>query len=70
MNHVLMGGPVANKLVANLVTAGTSKVDWYTSDGDIEVISDQPASGFTSIIVAGKTRTETKAAAEALAAAL
>ncbi len=70
MNHVLIGGPVANSLVADLVTAGKSKVDWYTSEGDIEVISDAPASGFTSIIVAGKDREATRAAAEALAAAL
>ena len=70
MNHVLIGGPVANTLVADLVTAGKSKVDWYTSDGDIEVVSDSPASGFTSIIVAGKNREATKAAADALAAAL
>ncbi len=70
MNLVLIGGPVANSLVADLVTAGKSKVDWYTSEGDIEVISDHPASGLTSIIVAGKDREATRAAAEALAAAL
>ncbi|NOZ76309.1 MAG: S-layer protein, partial [Euryarchaeota archaeon] len=70
MNHVLIGGPVANALVAALVESGDSTVDWYASDGDIEVISDAPASGFTSIIVAGKTRDETAAAAQALADAL
>ena len=70
MNLVLIGGPVANKLVADLVTAGKSKVDWYTSEGDIEVIADAFTEGKYAIIVAGKTRTETRAAAEALAAAL
>jgi hypothetical protein len=70
MNLVLIGGPVANSFVADLVTAGRSKVDWYTSDGDIEVVSDYPSAGFTGIIVAGKTRTETAAAAKALADAL
>ncbi len=70
MNHVLIGGPVANSLVADLVTMKKSAVSWDTSDGDIEVVSDQPAEGYDSIIVAGKTRTETAAAADALAAAL
>ncbi|WP_456473728.1 S-layer protein [Candidatus Pyrohabitans sp.] len=70
MNLVLIGGPVANSLVADLVTAGKSKVDWYTSDGDIEVIGDYPSTGFSGIIVAGKNREATKAAADALAAAL
>jgi S-layer protein (TIGR01564 family) len=70
MNLVLIGGPVANSLVAELVTAGKSKVDWYTSDGDIELVSDYPSTGFTGIIVAGKNREATKAAADALAAAL
>jgi S-layer protein (TIGR01564 family) len=70
MNHVLVGGPVANSLVASLVTAGKSKVTWETSDGDIEVVSGHPAEGFNGIIVAGKTRTETEAAAKALADAL
>jgi hypothetical protein len=70
MNLVLIGGPVANKLTASLVEAGKSTVNWETSDGDIEVIADAFASGKYAIIVAGKTRTETRAAAEALAAAL
>lgn len=68
MNHVLIGGPVANKMVAQLVEAGKSKVDWYNSDGDIEVVSGHPAAGKYAIIVAGKDREATKAAAEALAA--
>jgi hypothetical protein len=70
MNLVLIGGPVANTLTAELVTAGKSTVDWYTSDGDIEVISGAFTTGKYAIIVAGKNREATKAAADALAAAL
>jgi hypothetical protein len=69
-NLVLIGGPVANKLTADLVNAGKSKVDWYTSAGDIEVIADAFGTGTYGIIVAGKTRAETAAAAQALADAL
>ncbi|GBE54389.1 hypothetical protein BMS3Bbin15_00542 [archaeon BMS3Bbin15] len=68
MNHVLIGGPVANKMTAQLVESGASKVDWYNSSGNIEVVSGHPAAGMYSIIVAGKARTQTRAAADALAA--
>ncbi len=68
MNLVLIGGPVANKMTADLVNAGKSKVDWYKSEGDIEVIKDAFKTGKYAIIVAGKDRDATKAAAEALAA--
>ena len=70
MNLILVGGPVANTLVADLVNAGKSKVDWYTSEGDIEVIKDAFKTGKYAIIVAGKDRDATRAAAEALADAL
>ncbi len=70
INQVLVGGPVANSLVASLVTAGSSSVGWASSDGDIEVVAGAPADGYSSIIVAGATRTETAAAAQALADAL
>ena len=70
MALVLMGGPVANTLTADLVTLGKSKVDWFTSAGDIEVIPNAYTSGKSVIIVAGKNREATKAAADALAAAL
>ena len=69
-NLVLIGGPVANTLTADLVTAGKSTVDWYTSEGDIEVIADAFTEGKYAIIVAGKDRDATRAAADALAAAL
>ncbi len=70
MNLVLIGGPVANTLTADLVTAGKSTVDWYNSEGDIEVIADAFTTGKYAIIVAGKDREATRAAADALAAAL
>ncbi|MDI6654781.1 MAG: S-layer protein [Candidatus Hydrothermarchaeota archaeon] len=71
MNLVLMGGPVANTLTAELVTGKKSvKIDWYTSAGDIDVVADAYTTGKTAIIVAGKDRAATKAAADALAAAL
>ena len=69
-NLVLIGGPVANTLTSDLVENGKSKVDWYNSDGDIEVISSAFSSGKYGIVVAGKTRTETADAAKALAADL
>ena len=70
MNLILVGGPVANTLVSDLVNAGKSKVDWHNSEGDIEVIKDAFKVGKYAIIVAGKDRDATRAAAEALADAL
>ncbi len=70
MNLVLLGGPVANKMTAELVTGKKSKVDWYASAGDIEVVADAYTTGKSAIIVAGKNRDATKKAADALAAAL
>jgi hypothetical protein len=61
---VLVGGPVANSLVAELVSTGKSKVDWYTSEGDIEVIEDAFVEGQTAIIIAGKDREATVNATE------
>lgn len=55
MNLVLLGGPVANKLTAELVTGTKSK-----SAGDIEVVADAYTKG----------KAATKAAADELAKAL
>ncbi|MEE8167763.1 MAG: S-layer protein [Candidatus Hydrothermarchaeales archaeon] len=73
-NLVLVGGPVANSLTADL---GSTKADdagdlafWQASDGDIKVVSSAFTSGKYGIVVAGKNREATKTAAEALAAAL
>jgi hypothetical protein len=70
MNVVLIGGPVANTLTAELVENGKSKVNWYDSEGDIEVVSSAFTSGKYGIIVAGKERAQTADAAKALADSL
>jgi len=67
MNLVLIGGPEANDLVNELVLAGMSTVDWYSSEGDIEVVPNAFAEGGTAIIVAGKDREATRKAAKLLA---
>lgn len=64
-NLILVGGPVANSVTQYLVDEGISQVDWYNSTGGIEYIQDA-LGGYDVVIVAGATRTETKAAAEAL----
>jgi hypothetical protein len=57
-------------LTSDLVENGKSTVDWYNSDGDIEVISSAFKSGKYGIIVAGKDRTATADAAKAVAGEL
>jgi|GEM_PF-6951104 len=69
-NLVLVGGPVANSLTAELVTATKSKVNWVASEGEIEVVENAFASGKYAIIAAGKDRAATKKAADALIALL
>ncbi len=64
-NLILIGGPVANSVTKYLVDQGISQVDWYNSSGDIEYIQNA-LGGYDVVIVAGATRDETKAAAEAL----
>ncbi len=58
-NLILIGGPVANRLVAGLVQRGQSKVDWYTSQGEIEYIP-HGLYGRDVIIVAGADREKTR----------
>ncbi|MFQ5974886.1 MAG: hypothetical protein ACE5J5_01030 [Candidatus Hydrothermarchaeales archaeon] len=65
-NLVLVGGPVANVLSAELVTAGKTTGD----TGTVEVVSDAFSAGKYAIVVAGKTRVETASAASALAGML
>ncbi len=60
-NLVLVGGPVANVLTAELLTA-------TGATGTVEVVSDAFNPGKYAIVVAGATRTETATAATALAA--
>jgi hypothetical protein len=59
-NIVLVGGPVANNIVAGLVERGKSKIDWYSSQGDIEYIKDGLYPGRDVIIVAGADREKTR----------
>ena len=59
-NLILVGGPVANKIVAGLVQRGVSKIDWYNSQGDIEYISNGLYPGRDVIIVAGADREKTR----------
>ena len=67
MNLVLIGGPEANELVNELVMSGMSTVDWYSSEGDIEVIENAFGTGSYAVIVAGKDREATRKAAKMLA---
>jgi hypothetical protein len=66
-NIVLVGGPVSNVAVAELVTSGDSTVDWASSAGEIEVV--QVGSNYR-VIVAGGDRAATQAAADSLAGML
>lgn len=59
-NLILIGGPVANNIVAGLVQRGVSKVDWYTSQGEIEYIPNGLYPGRDVIIVAGADREKTR----------
>ena len=60
-NLILVGGPVANRLVAGLVQRGQSRFDWYTSPGEIEYVPNG-LYGRDVIIVAGADREKTRAA--------
>lgn len=65
-NLVLVGGPVYNSIVKDLVDMGASTVDWATSAGEWEWIADPMAKGYDVLIVAGANREETRMAAEDL----
>jgi hypothetical protein len=69
-NLILIGGPVANNLTAELVTSGRSRVNWEESNGEIEVLEDVFQFERHIIIVAGKDRWATQRAAVALSAML
>ena len=64
-NLVLIGGPVANMLVKQLVDEGLSTVDWVISPGEWEYLK-APHSGEDILIVAGADREATRAAVQAL----
>jgi len=59
-NIILVGGPVANNIVAGLVRRGISKIDWYTSEGEIEYLPNGLYPGRDVIIVAGADREKTR----------
>ena len=61
-NLILVGGPVANHIVKQLVDEGLSNVDWYTSPGEWELIHN-PYNGCDILIVAGMDRDATRTAA-------
>ncbi|KYC48808.1 MAG: S-layer protein precursor [Candidatus Methanofastidiosum methylothiophilum] len=65
-NLVLVGGPVYNSLVKDLVEKGASTVDWATSRGEWEWILDPMGMGYDVLIVAGANREETRLAAQDL----
>ncbi|MBU7017441.1 MAG: S-layer protein [Theionarchaea archaeon] len=60
-NMILIGGPVANTLVSQLVKEGISTVNWTSSAGEWEYIAP-PYNGCHILIVAGSDRDATKAA--------
>ncbi|WP_456326224.1 S-layer protein, partial [Palaeococcus sp. (in: euryarchaeotes)] len=64
-NLILVGGPVANSVTAYLVDQGLSTVDWTASEGDLEYI-ENAFGDYDVLIVAGKAREYTRAAAEEL----
>ena len=65
-NLVLVGGPVYNAIVKDLVNMGASTVDWTTSPGEWEWIADPFGRGYDALIVAGANREETRLAAQQL----
>jgi len=61
-NLILIGGPVANLIVRQLVDDGVSWVDWTLSPGEWEYLPS-PYGGYGILIVAGQDREATKEAA-------
>lgn len=69
-NLLLIGGPIANNLTRDLVSNGRSRVNWFESEGEIEVLEDAYMFNRFIIIVAGRDRFATKTAVETLTAML
>ena len=65
-NLILVGGPVYNAVVKDLVNMGASTVNWTTSPGEWEWIADPFGRGYDALIVAGANREETRLAAQQL----
>jgi S-layer protein (TIGR01564 family) len=64
-NLILIGGPVANVIVAECVADGKSVVAWASSPGEWEYIV-APYDGCDILIIAGADRDATRAAAQSL----
>ncbi|MBU7025071.1 MAG: S-layer protein [Theionarchaea archaeon] len=64
-NLILIGGPVANTVVKELVAEEISLVNWETSAGEWEYIK-APYGTCDILIVAGEDRDATRDAVEAL----
>ncbi len=64
-NLILIGGPVANIIVKQLVDEGKSAVAWATSPGEWEYIK-APYGGCDVLIIAGMDRDATRKAAQDL----
>lgn len=65
LNLILVGGPVANIIVNQLVDEGVSLVNWATSPGEWEYIK-APYGGCNILIVAGADRDATRGATQSL----
>ena len=64
-NLILVGGPVANIIVKQLVDEGLSTVDWAASPGEWEYLA-APYGSCDVLIIAGADRDATRAAAQPL----
>lgn len=64
-NLILVGGPVANIIVKQLVDEGISAVNWATSPGEWEHIT-APYGDCEILIIAGSDRETTRGAAQSL----
>jgi hypothetical protein len=64
-NLILIGGPVANIIVKQMVDEGVSAVAWASSPGEWEYIV-APYDGCDVLIIAGMDRDATRAAAQSL----
>ena len=63
-NLILVGGPVANTIVSELVDLGETTMEmWETSEGDVVLIEDVYSIGHDVLIVAGADRDKTESAA-------
>jgi hypothetical protein len=66
-NLILIGGPVANDIVGELLALGiTSGGTWASSNGDVILYRDVFVTGKDVLVVAGKDREATTAAARML----